>query len=407
MPNPKITVIIPTRERCDVLESSLRTVTSQDYDNLDIIVSDNFSNDDTRGVVERANDKRIRYLNTGKRLSMSHNWEFALSKVTQGWVTILGDDDGLMPGSLGKIAELIQEYNVKAIRSRVCNYLWPAAANRPWGQLIVPVDNGVEVRHGEDWLQKVMAGLYAYNELPILYSGGFAAVRLVEEIRNRSGCFYQSCTPDVYSAIALASSLDSYLYLREPLAITGTSAHSNGRSFYYRGANRNPNPALTYSAENNIPFHRDIPMMADGSYPLSIQALVFESYLQTLHLRPGRPIWSHKHQLEIIIASSGNYRDSIDAWAKRFAEQHSLDHAAAHQRARLLRPYISTRKIITKVSRALRCVVAGSSTLAISDVFDASIAAAVIRSRPGRLNTLVRILKTLANGTNPDSEPLD
>ena len=64
MPAPKITVIIPTRERCDVLESSLRTVTSQDYDNLEIIVSDNCSTDDTEGVVRRANDQRIRYVRT-------------------------------------------------------------------------------------------------------------------------------------------------------------------------------------------------------------------------------------------------------------------------------------------------------------------------------------------------------
>jgi hypothetical protein len=382
-------------------------VTSNHNDNLDIIVSDNASSDDTQGVVRRANDSRIRYLYTGKRLSMSHNWEFALSKVTQGWVTILGDDDGLMPGSLGKIAELIQEYNVKAIRSRVCNYLWPAAANRPWGQLIVPMGNGIEVRHSEDWLRRIMAGLYAYNELPMLYTGGFVAISLIEDIRNRSGVFYQSCTPDVYSAIALASVLDTYLYVSEPLAINGTSSHSSGRSFYYRGANRNLAPALAFSGENNIPFHNEIPLTEDGSYPLSMQALVLESYLQSRLLRSDQYSCSYEHQLGIIIASSGIHGEAINAWATRFAEQHGINHDAAHRQARLLRPYISTRKTITKVRRSLNSVVAGSRTLTLRNIFEASIAASVIRSRPGRVNKLARIMRTMAKGLNPDTQALD
>jgi len=64
----------PTRERSDVLEKSLITVTSQDYGNLEVIVSDNYSCDDTEDVVRSTNDARVKYINTGKRVSMSHNW---------------------------------------------------------------------------------------------------------------------------------------------------------------------------------------------------------------------------------------------------------------------------------------------------------------------------------------------
>jgi len=70
---PKFTVIVPTRERADVLGPALKTVVEQDYDNLRILVSDNFSNDSTRDMVESFRDPRIIYINTGKRLSMSLN----------------------------------------------------------------------------------------------------------------------------------------------------------------------------------------------------------------------------------------------------------------------------------------------------------------------------------------------
>jgi glycosyltransferase involved in cell wall biosynthesis len=71
MSEPEITVIIPTRERCDVLEESLQTVTAQNYDNLDIIVSDNFSTGDTEDVDRSANDARIKYINTGQIIARS------------------------------------------------------------------------------------------------------------------------------------------------------------------------------------------------------------------------------------------------------------------------------------------------------------------------------------------------
>ena len=90
MQSPLLTVIIPTLRRPTTLYWTLKTVVEQDYDNLDIIVSDNFSNDETADVVASFADKRIRYINPGRKLSMSHHWEFALEHVESGYVTVLG-----------------------------------------------------------------------------------------------------------------------------------------------------------------------------------------------------------------------------------------------------------------------------------------------------------------------------
>ena len=60
--NPLFTVIIPTKDRAKYLFHTLRTCTIQDYDNLEIIVSDDGSTDNTREVVEEAasKDPRVR-----------------------------------------------------------------------------------------------------------------------------------------------------------------------------------------------------------------------------------------------------------------------------------------------------------------------------------------------------------
>ena len=47
MINNKFTVIIPTRERAETLYYAIKTCVEQDYENLEIIVSDNASQDDT------------------------------------------------------------------------------------------------------------------------------------------------------------------------------------------------------------------------------------------------------------------------------------------------------------------------------------------------------------------------
>ena len=115
MTTPHITVVIPTRNRAQTLLSCLRTCSAQRYANFTILVSDNASTDNTRAVVEAAGDSRIRYFNTGYFVSMSDNWEFALSHVAEGYVTFIGDDDGLLPDAIADLARLLEGSGARAV----------------------------------------------------------------------------------------------------------------------------------------------------------------------------------------------------------------------------------------------------------------------------------------------------
>src|SRR4051812_31364688 len=106
---PLITIVIPTRERADTLRHTLSTVLSQKSDNFEILVSDNFSSDDTAGIVASMADPRLRYINTGKRMSMVGNWEFAFHQAHGRYLIYLGDDDGMMPGAIQRLETLIRE----------------------------------------------------------------------------------------------------------------------------------------------------------------------------------------------------------------------------------------------------------------------------------------------------------
>jgi GT2 family glycosyltransferase len=84
----KFTIIVPTKERADTLYHCLQTLVRQRYENFEILVSDNFSQDNTEQIVRGIRDSRIRYINTGRRVGMSRNFEFALSHVKNGWIII-------------------------------------------------------------------------------------------------------------------------------------------------------------------------------------------------------------------------------------------------------------------------------------------------------------------------------
>ena len=101
---PLFTVIIPTKDRAEYLHHTLRTCSNQDYENLEVIVSDDGSSDNTKEVVLDAaqKDKRIRYVTPGS-VGMRDNFEFALDHVKSGYVIALGGDDGILPYGISQM----------------------------------------------------------------------------------------------------------------------------------------------------------------------------------------------------------------------------------------------------------------------------------------------------------------
>ena len=334
----KFTVIIPTRERADVLGPALQTVVEQDYDNLRILVSDNFSNDSTRDVVASFRDPRITYANTGKRLSMSHNWEFALAQVTDGWVAFIGDDDGLLPGAIARAADLVREYGVKAIGSRNAAYTWPQPPNQPFGKLSVNLKRGVEVFDSKARLVEIVHGRGSYSALPMLYTGGFVDFGVIAQARAIDGTFNHCINPDIYSAVVIAKLTDRYAYSNEPLAIGGSSRHSGGTSFFSGEMTQNSSysPAKKFLSEANFPFHQDLVCSSDEVLPPSIELMVYEAILQAEYIPPSlKSLTSHAEQLAILIGKAKRrHRREVTAWGQRLAERYDLDFQAIQRKAR-------------------------------------------------------------------------
>ena len=367
----RFNIVIPTRERADVLGKCLATVLAEDDPDLRVIVSDNCSEDLTRDVVSAFADERVCYVRTGRRVSMTENWEFALSHVNDGWVSVLGDDDGLVPGALERVRSIIARTGVEAVRSAVCWYGWPSVLDGTHGRLSIPRECGLDVRSSPHWLRAVRDGRVPYTQLPVLYNGGFVSSAVLQRMRS-SGRIYHSCIPDVYSGLAIASVTPFYAYSWEPLAINGASAHSTGTAVFGKASA----PSSTrFMSEGNLPFHASVPMLADGRYPHSFQVLVLESYLQSAMLRGAEAI-DFTFQLRLIADEArGAHDPDLRAWAHSFAMMNGLDiDVALRSRSgrQLLRRLERLPRRLTTVRPA---VIEATESEPLQDVLDASLVA--------------------------------
>ena len=263
----KLTVIIPTRERAETLIHTLRTVVEQSYPNLEIIVSDNASTDQTIDVVKSFSDSRIKYINTGKRIGMSENYEFALSHVTGDYLMYLGDDDGLLPNACNDIAEILSNNFSNAIIWQKPNYHWPSYPVFP-NTVSIQICYDMAVIQSKIILNAVAAGKTSYGRLPVIYSG-FVSIHSINNIKKKTGNFFHSITPDVYSGIVLAEEFNQYLYSFRPFSVNGGSAKSTGQTTM-----TNDERGKLFFTESSIGVHESMPIIRG-----SIQTHVAESFL--------------------------------------------------------------------------------------------------------------------------------
>lgn len=219
---PLISIVIPTRERAAKLPFTLKTVLSQGGDDFEVVVSDNASQDATRSVVAGITDARLRYVNTGRRLSVSDSFEFAIQHSCGRYLLIIGDDDGLVPDAIATLRVLVGRELAPIIYWDPPVYHWPTSNSGPRLVYYPGRSSTRVVSLGEMTRFSFRWGGLRYQRLPLLYH---ALVRreLLEKIRERTGRILHSTLPDVFLAFALPVFSDTALFTGKPLSVYGVS----------------------------------------------------------------------------------------------------------------------------------------------------------------------------------------
>jgi Glycosyl transferase family 2 len=336
--NNHFAIVIPTRDRASTLFFSIASALRQDYDDLTVIVSDNASTDDTKEVVSAFSDARLKYINPGSRLSMAKHFEFALAHVDKGYVISIGDDDGLAVNAIATANEIINSEGTLAITSARAQYDWDGVNNNRDNQLMFSLKSGLERRTTKKYLDRVLNGNLAYQEIPIAYHGIVAATELAK-LRQLQGKVFLSNQLDMYSALALSHLIPEYVHSRAPLVINGTSSRSNGASHF-----RQTKSTLEKS---NWDRENDLHPLPPFEFLPSIKLLLAEAYMQLQQSNTMTPLvqFNLKSMLIEAYAEQLNMsRPDVADKIARIASHWEIDIGSAHPRVAMARLELILRR---------------------------------------------------------------
>ena len=231
----KFSVVIPTRNRIHTLGYTLRTCLAQDHDDYEIIVANN-SDPDKRDRVtwlcERMNShRRIRYHEypSSEVASLPASWEYALSLATGDYVTILGDDDGLMPFCLAMASQWFTQVPTQELLTwRRGFYVWPdGAVEQDRNYLFVPMGGQTGQIDSRAAIAAVANFEAPWDRLPMIYNS-FVRRDLLNTWRAKGSPLFASPHADIYSGFALAYLSGRFGYCPVPLTVSGLSGSSCG-----------------------------------------------------------------------------------------------------------------------------------------------------------------------------------
>lgn len=104
---PFFSILLPTRNNAEYLKGAIETVLNQNFNDYELIVSNNFSDDNTEDIILGFQSERIKYVKTDKLLYYDDSWNYALSYARGKYILLIGDDDGVMKNGLKKLKQEI------------------------------------------------------------------------------------------------------------------------------------------------------------------------------------------------------------------------------------------------------------------------------------------------------------
>jgi glycosyltransferase involved in cell wall biosynthesis len=232
----KISVLLPTRNRIEYLKYAIESVIRQDYKDWEIIISDNFSEQNIKDYIYSLNDDRIRYYRTDSFISVTDNWNNALKKSTGDYIIMLGDDDGLLNGAFDTIiTEIEKNGEPEVIYTGAILFAYPGAINSHKKGYLQSYSYATffEKNDKSFWLSRNKALSVVKQSFNFKVDFGynmqfFYFNKYFIEKMKKYGDFFQSPYPDYYTANISFLKSEKILIIPKSLVVIGITAKSFG-----------------------------------------------------------------------------------------------------------------------------------------------------------------------------------
>ncbi|MDJ0687662.1 MAG: glycosyltransferase family 2 protein [Xenococcaceae cyanobacterium MO_188.B32] len=130
----EVSVIIPAYNTEQYIHQAIASLLSQTLENIEIIVVDDCSTDNTVRVVRSFDDPRLRLLLNPQNLGAGGARNRALRAARGKWVAVLDSDDWYAPERLSRLVEVAEQKNADFVADDL--YLIEDSSSSPWGTMI-------------------------------------------------------------------------------------------------------------------------------------------------------------------------------------------------------------------------------------------------------------------------------
>jgi hypothetical protein len=234
---PRFSVIVPTRDRPDLLDFCLESLAEQTFHDAEVIVSDNPTTAPGRDAFDRWARPGWRYVRPERPLAMHDNFELACAEASGEFVAVVIDKTVLHPSAL-ELANraLATEPRIDIVTWRNEGYNPVDEEREPGRGRFAPVAESAEPALYDPALE--LARRFANSDRrgsdPVHYVRGkivFGAFsrRLLNRIREQTGRVFHPLAPDYTSMVSACVLAGAGVDLGRPLLVSYNSARSNGR----------------------------------------------------------------------------------------------------------------------------------------------------------------------------------
>mgnify|MGYP001094706621 CR=1 FL=1 len=233
MLNKKYSILVPTYNKLEYLKFTIKSILSTNFQNFELIISNDHSTDDTDIYLSNLQDHRVKIIKPPIKLTQTKNYEYMLNFASGEWITIIGDDDGVTPNFFSTLEYLTNKYpEIKILKFKRAIYYWEGVSDL-YGDRVVYYENlkkKERIKNSKVQLILSILNINSAQDLPMIYTSGFVKSELIANVKKKSNnFFFHSLVPDYYSMIALCLECKKYLFSETPIFWIGVSKKSAGR----------------------------------------------------------------------------------------------------------------------------------------------------------------------------------
>ena len=110
MDKPLVSICIPAYNSAAYIVRTIESVLKQTYDNIEVVVVDDKSTDDTVNVVKAINDDRVRLICNDVNLGMTGNWNKCINDAKGEYIKLIPADDVVYETCVEKSVSILEEH---------------------------------------------------------------------------------------------------------------------------------------------------------------------------------------------------------------------------------------------------------------------------------------------------------